>query len=147
MPVWTGGWLKPCSDLISVLSCSCGFPPNASLWLVDRFPTIISATTCHIASILEVWTHLSHLQTWLVQPSCSSDFLPNASCWLANWVYAHFLCNYSSYCFHIGTVNSPYWVSQLIYSVWSCSSDFLLPETKSCPQCVGHCFTGCLFQY
>ena len=38
-----------------------------------------------------------------------------------------------TYCFCIWTVNSLQWVSQLI-SVPSCSSDFLLPQTKSCTQ-------------
>ena len=53
------------SDLISIPSHSSDFPPNAGLWLVNRFLAIISPTTHHIAFILKLWDHPRDPQTWL----------------------------------------------------------------------------------
>ena len=77
---------KQPSDLISIPSCSSNLTPNAGLWLVDTFPTIISATT-HIASILHLWTYPVNLPPDLFSLlSCSSDFPPNAGLWLVDRV-------------------------------------------------------------
>ena len=170
------------SWLIIMPSCSNNSLPNAVLWLVDSFPTIISATTHHIASILELWTHLSDTQTFLAYchapvmfcQMLAFDWLlgfwplfpqspftlhsywnckltrealrPDQHTVMPQWfsakcrpmicqkVHMHYLHSHALYCFHIGSVNSPQWVSQLII-VLTCSSDFLLPETKFHPPC------------
>ena len=114
------------SGPISISSCSSNVLPNAGLWFVNRFQTIISTTRHCTASISDMWTHLSDPQTWLAYHHAPmiSHQVP-ASDWSIH---------YSSYCFYIGNVTSSQWVLQLI-SVQSHSSDFLLPETKSCPRC------------
>ena len=58
----------------------------ASDWSIP-FRAFISATTHHIAFMLELWTHLSDL---INVPSCSSDFLHNASLWLVDSFMAFF---------------------------------------------------------
>ncbi len=157
------------SVLDSILPHSSDFLTIASLWLVSQFPAIISATTHQIASILELWTHLSDHQTSLAHFHTPLIF---------HQMLASDVHNHSSYYFHIGTVNSLKWpfrrnyvmhhhtpvifhqmpasdlsvgllsipatthriasilelwthlVSQLI-SILSCSSNFLLSQTKS----------------
>ncbi len=73
---------------------------------------IISATSHHITSILELWTHLSDPQTWLAYRHASVIF---AKCrpLISHLVYGRYLFIHSSYCFHIEIANSPKWPSDL----------------------------------
>ncbi len=65
--------------------------------------------------------------------SFSTEYLP-----LIGWYFPHLhLPNHSSYCFHIGTVNSPNWPSDLI-SVPSCSGDFAQNARLWLPYSHGH---------
>ncbi len=74
----------------------------------------------HIAFILELWSHLSVPQTWLAHHHSLVIFH-----WMlaSGWFFSgHYLCNHSSYWFHIGTLNSHKWQSHRI-TIPSCSSD------------------------
>ena len=87
---------------VCLFICPCG-----------SFPTIISTTTHCIASILGLWTNLSDPQTWLAYhhtPMICDQML--VSDWLTH--SSHYVHYHSSYCFHIGTVNSSNWRSDLI---------------------------------
>ena len=50
----------------------------------------------------------------------------STKCWplIGRFFSGHYVCNHSSYCFHIEAVNSPEWPSDLI-GIVSCSSEFL----------------------
>ena len=110
----TGNLQEWPSDLISVPSYSIDFPPNAGLWLVDLLLPLISVTTHHISSILELWTHLSDPrpgQCTIMRQWVSAKCQPL----IGRFVYAHYLHNHSLYYFHIGTV----------ICILSCSIHFL----------------------
>ena len=117
------------SDLISIPPCSVIF---CRMLVADLSIGSCSLSQQLLIVLLSYWNceRLNGPDNLLTYCPASAIFCQMTA---SDWSIGLQPClhNHSLYCFHIQTVNSPHWVSQLINIPSVTYSDFLLPQTKS----------------